>query len=103
MSIEKKYDGEYCQIHIDLANQQNPIQIFSKSGKDSTQDRSGINEVLQESLRLKSPDCKFSRRCILEGELVVWSDDQRKILDFHKLRKFISRSGTFIGAENDSQ
>ncbi|PLB52065.1 hypothetical protein P170DRAFT_506954 [Aspergillus steynii IBT 23096] len=103
MSIEKKYDGEYCQIHIDVLGQNHSIRIFSKSGKESTEDRSGINEVLKESLRLKSPGCKFSRRCILEGELVVWSDEHRKIMDFHKLRKFISRSGTFIGTEDDSQ
>ncbi|KAH8430677.1 ATP dependent DNA ligase domain protein [Aspergillus melleus] len=103
MSIEKKYDGEYCQIHIDLSRPHDPIQIFSKSGKDSTEDRAGIQEVLKDSLRMKTPDCKFSRRCIVEGELVVWSDAHRRIMDFHKLRKFISRSGTFIGTENDSQ
>lgn len=101
MSIERKYDGEYCQIHIDLSKQPN-IQIFSKSGKDSTMDRSGIHRVLRESLRIGSPNCKFSKRCILEGELLVWSDKHGRIMDFHKLRKFISRSGTFIGTENDS-
>ncbi|GAB1192927.1 hypothetical protein APSETT444_002128 [Aspergillus pseudonomiae] len=31
MSIERKYDGEYCQIHIDLSKPSSPIQIFSKS------------------------------------------------------------------------
>ncbi|KAI9035313.1 ATP dependent DNA ligase domain protein [Aspergillus affinis] len=103
MSIEKKYDGEYCQIHIDLSKPHDSIQIFSKSGKDSTEDRAGIQDVLKESLRMKMPDCKFSRRCILEGELVVWNDVRRRIMDFHKLRKYISRSGTFIGTENDSQ
>lgn len=102
MSIERKYDGEYCQIHIDLSQHQNPIQIFSKSGKDSTMDRSGIHQVLRQSLRIGSPNCKFSRRCILEGELLVWSDKYARIMDFHKLRKFVSRSGTFIGTENDS-
>lgn len=44
MSCEKKYDGEYCQIHIDLAKgEDNCIQIFSKSGKDSTEDRVGLH------------------------------------------------------------
>jgi DNA ligase-4 len=38
--VEKKYDGEYCQIHIDLsAEAAQQIKIFSKSGKDSTNDR----------------------------------------------------------------
>jgi DNA ligase-4 len=36
---EQKLDGEYCQIHIDLRKPHNRIQIFSKSGKDSTADR----------------------------------------------------------------
>ncbi|PKY03779.1 DNA ligase/mRNA capping enzyme, partial [Aspergillus campestris IBT 28561] len=101
ISMERKYDGEYCQIHIDLSTHPS-IQIFSKSGKDSKVDRSGIHDVLKEALRIGSPECKFSSRCILEGELLVWSDQHDKIMDFHKLRKFISRSGTFIGTENDS-
>jgi DNA ligase-4 len=42
-SCEQKIDGEYCQIHIDLSKPVNPIQIFSKSGKDSTQDRQGLH------------------------------------------------------------
>lgn len=101
MSIERKYDGEYCQIHVDLSKHPN-IQIFSKSGKDSTVDRAGIHQTLRQSLRIGSPKCLFSKRCILEGELLVWSDKQGRIMDFHKLRKFISRSGIFIGTENDS-
>ena len=43
MSVEHKMDGEYCQIHINLCESQ-PIQIFSKSGKDSTKDRQGLHE-----------------------------------------------------------
>lgn len=42
MSVEAKLDGEYCQIHVDLSKPRNMIQIFSKSGKDSTEDRSGL-------------------------------------------------------------
>lgn len=102
MSLERKYDGEYCQIHVDLSRGANSVQIFSKSGKDSTIDRVGIHQVIRESLRIGERDCRFSRRCILEGELLVWSDKHWKIMDFHKLRKFISRSGMFIGTENDS-
>ncbi|OJJ49017.1 hypothetical protein ASPZODRAFT_60292 [Penicilliopsis zonata CBS 506.65] len=102
MSLERKYDGEYCQIHIDLHKGGNYIQIFSKSGKDSTYDRAGIHQAINRSLRIGKSDCKFTRRCVLEGELLVWSDKQKKILDFHKLRRFISRSGTSIGTDNDS-
>ena len=39
MSVEKKIDGEYCQVHVDLSKGRRCIQIFSKSGKDSTDDR----------------------------------------------------------------
>lgn len=42
MSVERKLDGEYCQIHIDLSKTR-CIQIFSKSGKDSTDDRSRLH------------------------------------------------------------
>lgn len=39
MSLEHKIDGEYCQIHVDLTSGKPRVQIFSKSGKDSTEDR----------------------------------------------------------------
>ena len=32
MSVEHKYDGEYCQIHIELSKGKDSIRIFSKSG-----------------------------------------------------------------------
>lgn len=43
MSVEDKIDGEYCQVHIDLSKGSRCIQIFSKSGKDSTEDRQGLH------------------------------------------------------------
>ncbi|KAJ5197580.1 hypothetical protein N7449_008059 [Penicillium cf. viridicatum] len=102
MSIERKYDGEYCQIHIDLSNKYTPIQIFSKSGKDSTADKDKIIPVIEESLRTRLPDCKFAHRCIVEGELLVWNDQDGDLMDFSKIRRFIPRSGTMIGVDNDS-
>jgi DNA ligase 4 len=56
MSVERKYDGEYCQVHIDLSNGMGRIQIFSKSGKDSTNDREGLHPAIRESLRLGTAD-----------------------------------------------
>ena len=103
MSLERKYDGEYCQIHIDLHNSHHEIQIFSKSGKDSTFDRVAVHETVRKSLRIGDDNCGFSSHCILEGELLVWSDLKAKILDFHKIRKHVSRSGVFLGTEKDSQ
>ena len=103
MSIERKYDGEYCQIHIDLTKRSSPIQIFSKSGKDSTKDREKLHPSITKSLRIDSQDCGFAKACILEGEMVVWNDTENKILPFCKLRKHVSRSGSFLGSAMDSQ
>ncbi|KGO63572.1 DNA ligase, ATP-dependent, N-terminal [Penicillium italicum] len=102
MSIERKYDGEYCQIHVDLSNKYTPIQIFSKSGKDSTADKDKIIPVIEESLRTGLSDCKFTHRCIVEGELLVWNDQDGELMDFNKIRRFLPRSGTMIGVDNDS-
>lgn len=46
MSCEEKIDGEYCQIHIDPSKGRDCIQIFSKSGKDSTKDRIALHEYV---------------------------------------------------------
>lgn len=103
MSLERKYDGEYCQIHVDLSKPGDEIKIFSKSGKDSTVVRRNVHPTIRECLRMGQDDCSFNERCILEGELVLWSDKEQKILDFHKLRKHLDRSGVFLGAAKDSQ
>lgn len=103
MSIERKHDGEYCQIHVDLSKGDDCIQIFSKSAKDSTMDRIGVHKAIKDSLHTGKTGCKFSRKCILEGELLVWSDRTGKILEFHKIRKHVSRSGSFLGTDLDSQ
>ncbi|KAI0443909.1 hypothetical protein F4803DRAFT_513248 [Xylaria telfairii] len=100
---EMKMDGEYCQIHIDLRRPRDCIQIFSKSGKDSTTDRIGLHKSIRDSLKVGSEDCPFTKGCILEGELVVYSTKEHRILPFHKIRKHVSRSGSFLGTANDSQ
>ncbi|KAL2262207.1 hypothetical protein VTK26DRAFT_2126 [Humicola hyalothermophila] len=126
ISCEEKVDGEYCQIHIDLSKGHDCIQIFSKSGKDSTRDRFALHEyvlekvplhylcsphcatdkkdsAIRKSLQLGQPSCPVKQGCILEGELVVYSDKTGRILDFHKIRKHVSRSGSFFGTDKDSQ
>ncbi|KAI1131176.1 hypothetical protein F5Y10DRAFT_79048 [Nemania abortiva] len=100
---EQKIDGEYCQIHIDMRKSRNCIQIFSKSGKDSTVDRISLHKVIRDSLKIGNEDCPLTKGCILEGELVVYSTKEHKILPFHKIRKHVSRSGSFLGTANDSQ
>lgn len=47
MSMERKYDGEYCQIHIDISKKNDGwLKIFSKSGRDSTGDRTRVHEYV---------------------------------------------------------
>lgn len=104
--LERKYDGEYCEIHIDLSKSSDRakcIQIFSKSGKDSTADRKGLHSTLIDCLRLGKPDCKFKKEAILLGELVLFSDKEDCVLPFEKIRKHVARSGSYIGTDADSQ
>lgn len=105
--LERKYDGEYCEIHIDMSSSSTDfakcIKIFSKSGKDSTRDRSGIHKTLIRCLRLGRPECKIKKRAIILGELFVWSDRDREPMPFDKIRKFVTRSGVRIGTDEDSQ
>lgn len=103
ISCEEKVDGEYCQIHVDLSKGSNCIQIFSKSGKDSTKDRAALHAAIRKSLRIGEASCPFRQGCILEGELVVYDDNEHRILEFEKIRKHVSRSGIFLGTEQDSQ
>ncbi|OLN82130.1 DNA ligase 4-like protein 1 [Colletotrichum chlorophyti] len=98
MSCEKKVDGEYCQIHVDLSKGKDCIQIFSKSGKDSTRDRAALHGAIKASLNIGKPTCKLTKGCILEGELA-----EKRIMPFHKIRKYVSRSGRFLHTEADSQ
>ncbi|KAF1346092.1 hypothetical protein BDV97DRAFT_301412, partial [Delphinella strobiligena] len=100
--VDRKYDGEYCQIHIDLSKGKDWIKIFSKSGRDSTQDRHGIHDTIRKCLRLGTEKCLIKRQCILVGEMVVYSDAERCILAFDKIRSHVSRAGAFLGADQDS-
>ncbi len=103
MSIERKYDGEYCQIHIDRSQSpQSCIQIFSKSGKDSTDDRIRLHGAICESLLLGRPGCKIKRKCILEGELLVCNRITCEIQPFHKIRRHVMHGRRFLGVDADS-
>ncbi|KAK6373377.1 hypothetical protein LTS17_008397 [Exophiala oligosperma] len=103
MSVERKYDGEYCQVHIDLTKEPpSQIQIFSKSGKDSTRDRIRLLSALRKGLRIGEPECAFARNCIVEGELLVYDRSARSILPFHTIRKHILHGGKLLGTDMDS-
>ncbi|KAI8933435.1 hypothetical protein NX059_010049 [Plenodomus lindquistii] len=101
-AADVKYDGEYCEIHIDLQNAPNEIKIFSKNGKDATADRQALHGPIREALRIGTTDCPFKKQCIILGEMVLYSDREKKIMPFSKIRKHISRSGSFIGTLQDS-
>ncbi|KAK5319428.1 hypothetical protein LTR20_006177 [Exophiala xenobiotica] len=102
MSVERKYDGEYCQIHVDLSNPRDNIKIFSKSGKDSTNDRVRLHGAVKAGLRIGELECAFSKNCIVEGELLVYSRSKKAILPFHTIRKHVLHGGRFLGAAEDS-
>lgn len=101
MSVEKKYDGEYCQVHVDLESAYK-IKLFSKNGKDATRDRIGVHEAIRKALQLGTVKCQVKKRCILEAEMVVFDHRQQQVAEFHKIRKHVNRSGRFIGTEVDS-
>jgi DNA ligase 4 len=102
MSLERKYDGEYCQVHIDMTKGSDCIKIFSKSGKDSTTDRVRLHGVLKDCLGISATEGRIKKHCILEGELLIWSDKTKAIEPFHKIRKHVQRSGRWLGNQADS-
>ncbi|KIW92608.1 uncharacterized protein Z519_06455 [Cladophialophora bantiana CBS 173.52] len=102
MSVERKYDGWYCQIHIDKSKGKECIQIFSKRGKDSTKPFILLHGALEAGLRLSHPECAITQNCILEGEMLVWSRSRQAILPFEKIRKYTQYGGRTIGAGGDS-
>ncbi|KAL7795367.1 hypothetical protein V8C37DRAFT_374289 [Trichoderma ceciliae] len=102
MSVEAKVDGEYCQIHVDVSKGRRGIQIFSKSGKDSTEDRERLIGIITDSLGIGKAGSCVKTECILEGELAVYSELEKKILPFHHIRKHVARRGRFMNTEQDS-
>ncbi|ERF70354.1 hypothetical protein EPUS_07619 [Endocarpon pusillum Z07020] len=102
LSLERKYDGEYCQIHIDVSKGKKVIKIFSKSGKDSTDDRVRLHGAIENALKLGKRDCPVKKQCILEGELLIWHEGTKRIQPFEKIRKHVTRNGRFLGNDQDS-
>ena len=89
MSVEQKYNSEYCQVYIDLGKSRDCIKIFSKSRKDSTNNCIGLYSLLQSSLKLGTADCKIKKQYILEGKLLVWIYCNKQIELFYKICKYI--------------
>ncbi len=103
MSVERKYDGWYVQVHIDMSrSRDNRIHLISRRGKNLTTAAFGLHDALEEGLRLNEPDCLITRNCIVEVEMVVWNRKKKAIEEFCKVRKHILIHGHTIGTAMDS-
>ena len=102
VSVERKYDGEYCQIHVWMVRGEPRITIYSKCGRDSTKDREGLHDTIRQCLGIGTTMCKFKQQCVLAGELLVWNDRMRQIMPFYKIRRYVSREGRQLGCGRDS-
>jgi DNA ligase-4 len=78
---EVKYDGERAQIHVEVReNNSSRITIFSKSKRDSTNDRFGVHHIIRAALGLPGsigPHATTSPvkyNVILDAEMVPFHD-----------------------------
>ncbi|KAI0742007.1 hypothetical protein C8Q80DRAFT_1260737 [Daedaleopsis nitida] len=107
--VETKYDGERAQIHVQLDSRGAPhIKIYSKSGRESTLDRSGIHNVIYGALGVWPPvscmptstvdDPSFKQDIVVEAELVAFSNTLNRIDEFWRIRSLIA--STAVGARH---
>lgn len=82
--VESKWDGERIQIHYERrgsggagAPAEATVQLFSKSGRNSTEQRKSTIPSIVQSLSLAPVSS-----AIMEGELVVWLEDEARIESF---------------------
>ncbi|KAL1746782.1 hypothetical protein HDZ31DRAFT_12942, partial [Schizophyllum fasciatum] len=96
---ETKYDGERAQIHVRVkAHGVSDITIFSKSGRNSTSDRTAIHWIVRQALGLRDQasayagrlDCKVTTSVILDAEMVAWDTDH--IDEFWRIRSLVERT-----------
>ncbi|GAA5862001.1 hypothetical protein JCM1840_006904 [Sporobolomyces johnsonii] len=102
VAVETKYDGERLQIHIDLSlPSTEQIRIFSKSGRNSTEDRRRLLPIIRASLGLSfdahlllasrlhpsrhSSSSSPPTKLVLEGEMVPYDESRSCIDEFWKL------------------
>ncbi|KZT07561.1 uncharacterized protein LAESUDRAFT_115651 [Laetiporus sulphureus 93-53] len=87
---ETKYDGERAQIHVEIINGEARITIYSKSGRESTQDRVAIHETILDALGIGTTCCKVKTNAILEAEMVAFSDSLDRVDEFWRIRSIIA-------------
>lgn len=83
---ETKYDGERAQIHVEVrSDNSSDITIFSKSKRDSTQDRYAVHDIVRRALGLLSPDrqqrkemkmIQVKHNVVLDAEMVAFKGVQ---------------------------
>ncbi|KIK60331.1 hypothetical protein GYMLUDRAFT_200426 [Collybiopsis luxurians FD-317 M1] len=95
---ETKYDGERAQIHVQVRQGQKPqITIFSKSKRESTDDRRALHDVILDCLGLNGqPGVKprVKRSAILDAEMVPFEGTQ--ILEFWRIRRLIRETAVGV-------
>lgn len=79
---ETKYDGERAQIHVEVqSDNSSHITIFSKSKRDSSQDRYAVHDIVRRALGLLSPNpqkrkeikmIQVKHNVVLDAEMVAF-------------------------------
>lgn len=72
--LEKKYDGERLQVH----KQKKKVKLFSRNGNDVTKTYSDLIPIIISNVKCDD--------CILDGELVVWNEKEKRIEKFGSLK-----------------
>ncbi|SJL03675.1 uncharacterized protein ARMOST_07032 [Armillaria ostoyae] len=89
--VETKYDGERAQIHVDVSPSGIPnITIFSKSKRDSTQDRAAIHSIILDTLQLSGVKNGRIKNVILDAEMVAHNGE--RIDEFWRIRNLIENT-----------
>ncbi|KAA1470337.1 hypothetical protein DENSPDRAFT_797606 [Dentipellis sp. KUC8613] len=98
---ETKYDGERAQIHVQVSETGSvDIKIFSKSARDSTNDRYAVHQVIINALGLQRSSAdgaeqnpngrrKIHHNIILEAEMVAFSTQRNRVDEFWRIRSLI--------------
>lgn len=96
---EIKYDGERMQIHVE-SGEVIKITIFSKSGRNSTQDRIDSHGIIKQALGLDGQNRTSVFNCILEGERLVFDEQTNQIEKFGGVSSFRFGNGPKDGTRH---
>ncbi|EIW79187.1 DNA ligase/mRNA capping enzyme [Coniophora puteana RWD-64-598 SS2] len=84
---ETKYDGERAQIHVRYTDDGPCIKIFSKSKRDSTEDRAAVHPIILEALSIGNRE-----NIILDAEMVAYSEDRDAVDEFWRIGGLIANT-----------